>query len=146
MGYIESSLMDGEVISYKARLSWAVILWPVLLGVIFLGVFAKEAPVLLILPGIWLVFALINYFTSEFGITNKRLVLKTGVIRRKSHETLINKIERINVDQSIVGRLLDMARLLDPVLVGISPFPYITDPLTFVKTNSGANKCSLKHR
>jgi uncharacterized membrane protein YdbT with pleckstrin-like domain len=134
MGYIESSLMDGEVISYKARLSWAVILWPVLLGVIFLGVFAKEAPVLLILPGIWLVFALINYFTSEFGITNKRLVLKTGVIRRKSHETLINKIERINVHQSIVGRLLGYGTIVvSGTGGGISPFPYITDPLTFRK-------------
>lgn len=134
MGYIESTSMDGEVISYKTKLSWAVLLSPIILSFIFLVVFADEAPVLLVLPGIWLVIAIINYFKSEFGITNKRLVLKTGVIKRKSQETQINKIEGISVEQGIIGRLLGYGTIVvTGTGGGISRFANVSDPFTFRK-------------
>jgi len=132
MGYIESTSMDGEVISYKTRLSWVAILWPLLLSIIFL--IEPEIRILAILPGIWLVLALINYFKSEFGITNKRLVLKTGVVKRKSHETQINKIEGISVEQGIIGRMLGYGTIVvTGTGGGISRFACISDPLTFRK-------------
>lgn len=122
------------MISYKTRLSWAVILWPLLLTFIFLIVFAEEAPAVVILPGIWLVMAIINYFSSEFGITNKRLVLKTGVIKRRTHENQINRIERINVEQGILGRLLGYGTIVVSGSGGaISRFASVADPLTFRK-------------
>ncbi|MDF0591671.1 PH domain-containing protein [Candidatus Methanocrinis natronophilus] len=134
MGYLESSLMDGEVISYKTKLSWIVILWPLLLTFIFLIAFAEEVPGMVILPGIWLVIAIINYFKSEFGITNKRLVLKTGVIKRKSQEIQVNKIEGISVDQGIIGRLLGYGTVVATGTGGaINRYPSVADPLTFRK-------------
>lgn len=50
---------------------------------------------------------LITYLTSEFGITNKRVLIKHGFIKRISLETLLNKIEGITVQQGILGRILN---------------------------------------
>jgi uncharacterized membrane protein YdbT with pleckstrin-like domain len=49
---------------------------------------------------------LIENWTSEYAITNKRVIIKIGLISRKTLEMNLSKIESVNVDQSIFGRLL----------------------------------------
>ncbi|MGV8059048.1 MAG: PH domain-containing protein [Smithellaceae bacterium] len=49
---------------------------------------------------------IIRQKTSEFVITNKRIIMKTGLISRKTFEMNLQKIESVNVDQSFWGRLL----------------------------------------
>jgi uncharacterized membrane protein YdbT with pleckstrin-like domain len=49
---------------------------------------------------------LIDRWSDEFAITNKRVIVKTGLISRKTLEMNISKIESVNVDQSILGRIL----------------------------------------
>jgi len=44
--------------------------------------------------------------SSEFAITNKRVIIKVGLISRKTLEMNLSKIESVNVDQSILGRIL----------------------------------------
>jgi uncharacterized membrane protein YdbT with pleckstrin-like domain len=51
--------------------------------------------------------ALIIMFTTEFGVTNRRVIAKTGFIRRHTLEMLLPKIESVAVHQNILGRLLD---------------------------------------
>ena len=51
--------------------------------------------------------ALIIMFTTEFGVTNRRVIAKTGFIRRHTLEMLLPKIESVAVNQNILGRLLD---------------------------------------
>jgi len=78
--------------------------------------------------------AIINYSTSEFGITNKRLILKTGVIKKMTHETQTNKIERTNVEQGIFARLLGYGTIVvSGTGGGISRFDSVADPFTFRK-------------
>ena len=56
------------------------------------------------------VFALLppfsKYFLSQFVITNKRIVIRHGFIARQSYEMLLNKVESIQVDQSLADRLI----------------------------------------
>jgi uncharacterized membrane protein YdbT with pleckstrin-like domain len=49
---------------------------------------------------------LIRYVGTEFAVTNKRVLSKTGFIQRESDETLLSKVEAIAVDQGILGRML----------------------------------------
>jgi uncharacterized membrane protein YdbT with pleckstrin-like domain len=57
---------------------------------------------------IWLgLQALIVMFTTEFGVTNRRVIAKTGFIRRHTLEMLLPKIESVAVRQNILGRLLN---------------------------------------
>ena len=94
--------MEGEVVSYKTKLTWFVFFWPVVLSIVLLPLMAG---VNLIITVPWLIIALINYTSSEFGVTNKRLILKTGVIKRQTYETQVSKIERVNVEQGVLGRM-----------------------------------------
>ena len=49
--------------------------------------------------------AFIRRWTSEFAVTNKRVILKLGVLNTRSVELLLPKIEGITVTQSLPGRL-----------------------------------------
>ena len=49
---------------------------------------------------------LIDRWSSEFAITNKRVIIKIGLISRHTLEMNLSKVESINVDQSITGRIL----------------------------------------
>jgi uncharacterized membrane protein YdbT with pleckstrin-like domain len=48
----------------------------------------------------------IDKWQSEFVITNRRIIIKTGFISRKTFDMNLSKIESVNVDQSVVGRIL----------------------------------------
>jgi len=49
----------------------------------------------------------IDYFTTDFELTNKRLIARSGLIRRRELELLITQVESIDVDKPLLGRLLD---------------------------------------
>lgn len=116
MGYLDEHLLDGEQIVYRARLHWTIFATPiivVLLGAalaIVLGIYQPEYWYLgAALAGIGLLLAIgpaIRYTSSEFAVTNKRVLSKVGFIERESDETLLSKVEAIAVDQGIIGRLL----------------------------------------
>ncbi len=147
MSYIEKNLMVDERIIYRAKLHWIIfrwlIFWLIITSVVFAtGIYAGAETeniviitgVLLILSFIFSIRPVITYATSEFGITNKRVVVKMGFIRRSSLEVLLNKVEGIMVDQSILGRILDYGSIRVSGTGGtIEPIPYIGNPFEFRK-------------
>jgi uncharacterized membrane protein YdbT with pleckstrin-like domain len=111
--YIESNLLPDEKIIYRARLHW-IIFWKscalVILGGIFLLIQLIIGSVVILIGLCALLFRLIDYATSEFGVTNKRVIIKVGFLRRKTLELLLRHVEAISVDQSVMGRLLKLRR------------------------------------
>jgi len=74
----------------------------------------------------------IRYSTSEFGITNKRVLAKVGFIRRNSLEVLLSKVEGIQVNQGILGRILGFGSIVVSGTGGTKdPFHKISAPLEF---------------
>ncbi len=61
--------------------------------------------------GLMLLARYVLYRSSEFAVTNKRVLMKAGVLRRRSLEILLSKIEAIGVDQSLLGRFLNYGSL-----------------------------------
>jgi membrane protein YdbS with pleckstrin-like domain len=142
MSYLDDHLLAGEQIVYRARLHWIIFGTPI--AVILMGV-ALAIVLRLYQPEYWyagaalagLGFLLaippaIRYSSSEFAVTDKRVLAKHGFIQRDSIETLLSKIEAIEVDQGIMGRLLGYGS------VGITgtggtqeSFPLISHPLEF---------------
>jgi len=94
MGYVDDHLMPNERVVYRTTLHWIVFLGPALASLVLIG-----------LP--WLIAAWIKYRSSEFAVTDKRLIVKTGFIQRQTSEMLLQKVESISVDQSVMGRMLD---------------------------------------
>jgi len=110
MGFIDDNLMQGENIVYRTNIHWMIFIVPILLIVVSV-IFINNLPssfltyFVVILTLFLLLRAIITYAASEFGITNKRVLIKTGFIQRNSHELLLNKIEAIQVNQGILGRM-----------------------------------------
>jgi len=78
--------------------------------------------------------ALIMHQTSEYSITDKRIMMKTGWIQRRSIEIFLDKVEAIYVDQSVTGRIFDYGTI---IIVGTGgskdPFLFVPKPLMFRK-------------
>lgn len=87
------------------------------------------------LAGIGLLLAIgpaIRYITSEFAVTDKRVLGKVGFIERESDETLLSKIEAIAVDQGVLGRVLGFGTVTITGTGGTQEvFSGIAEPLEF---------------
>jgi uncharacterized membrane protein YdbT with pleckstrin-like domain len=78
--------------------------------------------------------AFVRRYTSEFGLSNKRVLIKTGFIKRVSYETLLSKIEGIGVEQGIFERIFDFGKIVITGTGGTREiFDDITRPLVFRK-------------
>jgi uncharacterized membrane protein YdbT with pleckstrin-like domain len=123
--YIDKALIKDERILYRGNISLWSLSFLLFLGVILLPV------------GIGLIFLLVAYIrykTTELAITNKRVIAKFGFISRRTVEININKVESIQVEQGIAGRIFDYGSLIisgagDPQ----APIPGISDPMRFRK-------------
>ncbi|MCX9156411.1 PH domain-containing protein [Niveibacterium sp. 24ML] len=122
--YIEGALTPGEAVIHVGRIS----LWSQA-GTIALGF------LLLPLFGIGLIFWIIAWIRSrstELAITNKRVIAKFGFISRRTIEINLGKIESIQVDQTVLGRMLNYGSL---VIAGAgeaqAPIPHISNPMRF---------------
>ena len=79
MGYIQANLLPDEQIVYKARLHW-VIFWKccalVFLGAIFLLIQPIVGVVVILIGVLGALWPIMAYSTSEFAVTNKRVISK----------------------------------------------------------------------
>jgi uncharacterized membrane protein YdbT with pleckstrin-like domain len=141
MSYIDKNLMSGESIICRGKLHWIIFLWPVIGFIIAMllisstdVLFRNLGVIVLIIAIIAGIASFIDYTTSEFGVTNKRVIVKVGFIRRNSLEVLLNKVEGIQVIQSIPGRILDFGSITVSGTGGTKdPFHKIDAPFEFRK-------------
>lgn len=138
MSYIDNNLTSGESVIYRTKLHWIIFAWPIIWLIVAVLLFegggdnATWGGLFLLLAILTGVASFINYSTSEFGITNKRLLIKTGFIRRNSLELLLFKVEGIQVNQGILGRILDFGSIVVTGTGGTKyPFHKISAPLDF---------------
>jgi uncharacterized membrane protein YdbT with pleckstrin-like domain len=137
--------MPGEEVVREARLSLIVYLPAALLlalsivqfvevyrgGVENRGAMAVPA-IFLALAAVACVPAFIRRTSTEFAVTNRRVVVKVGFLRRHSTEILLRQVEGITVDQGILGRMFGYGTL---VVEGTgsdrTPYKGIAAPLEF---------------
>jgi hypothetical protein len=123
VSYIDQSLIEGETVIHRGRVSWWSESW-----LLFLGVLTLVIGIGLVL----LVWAWIRVRSTEIAITNKRIIAKFGFIKRSTVEINLDKVEALRVEQGFWGRLLNFGTiLLSGVGSTIDPMPNIADPLVF---------------
>ena len=144
MGYADKNLLPGETVEYRAHLHPVIFLQPALfalvgLGFVLFGLLNPTLSAFWMLGLAFLVFAAglgvdraVRYVSSEFAITNKRVLIKVGFINRHTVEMLLTKVETIRVEQGILARLFNFGTI---VLTGTGgtnePFRLIAAPLEF---------------
>ena len=146
MGYVDDHLLPNETVVYTAHLHKLTYFLPVLGALALIGVgawaIANDMTVLAIVSFIAalapLVWAHINYTSSEFAVTDKRVIIKTGFVQRRTLETMLGKVEGIGVDQTLFGRLLDYGTITVTGTGGTKePFKNIAAPLEFRRQVQG---------
>jgi uncharacterized membrane protein YdbT with pleckstrin-like domain len=121
--YIDESLIAGEAVVHRARLTW----WSQA-GLIILGLVLLVVAIGLV----FLIMAWVNMRSTEVAITNKRIIAKFGFIRRSTVEIALDKVEAIRVEQGLWGRFLNYGTILvSGVGSTIDPIRNIADPLVF---------------
>ena len=141
MSYLDKNLLANESVLFRTRLHWKLFVAPVLFTVFVMGPFAvllatRGAPLWSPLPPalglVWLLAAHIRRQSSEFAVTNKRVVIKIGVFTTRSLELLPSKVEGVAVEQNLWGKLFGFG---DIVVTGSGgtkePFAGIQSPFEF---------------
>lgn len=141
MSYVSKTLLEGEEICYQARLHWWIYIMPLVL--IFVSsyflfgqfeVFIQCTGGVLLIIGLWnLLSRVLLALTSDFIVTNKRVILKTGLIRRSISDLQLNKAEGIIFDESLFGRLLGYGTILVTTGGITNTYPYVASPMLLRK-------------
>jgi uncharacterized membrane protein YdbT with pleckstrin-like domain len=141
MSYIENTLMDEEEMVHITRLHPIILLMPAAATSLLAGSFAivDSSPyaqivvAILLFGSLWrLSDRLIFFLSSEFGVTSKRVLGKTGFIRRTSLDIVLGKVEAIRLSQSILGRVLNYGDIEVTGTGGTEEvLRFIPDPLAF---------------
>ena len=99
MSFIEESLSSGEEIVGRFRLHWfsriPMAIW-IVLGLVTFGITWVVA-----------IYEFLRLRGIEQGVTNKRVIFKTGIISRKSEEMKLASIETVEIDQGVMGRMFN---------------------------------------
>jgi len=143
MGYVDNVLQPGERVLYVARISRvlylpAISLWVVAGALIFFVNNPPEIRVFVVIAAV-LIFALgalsflrawFHRVTTEIAVTDRRVIYKRGLVRRYTVEMHMDKVESVDVDQSVWGRLLNYGDVIvHGTGVGLEPLTMVDHPL-----------------
>ena len=138
MAYIDDNLLPGEEVVYQTKLH-PIIFAPAVL-VVFVGfviavAFSQTIGLIVGVIGVVMgTVALIRYDSSEFAVTNRRIIAKFGALGRNSLDVQLNRVEGIDVEQSALGRLFDYGTIGVRGVGGSEDlFPGIAAPLELRK-------------
>lgn len=141
MSYIEKTLLPDETVIYQARLHWFRYLQCWILAAVGATLITYDTyEVYVHLMGFALLCAApalmakawLDQATSEFVLTQSRVLIKSGFIRRRSLELMLAKVESVGVDQSILGRIFGYGTIIVSGTGGTRErFRDIADPLEF---------------
>src|SRR5215470_6342020 len=146
--YIDDILQPGEKVLYSTNAHWiffgpAILLW-IIAGVFLAlsGLAILAGPMMLVCWALAAVVGLLGLYktltawfgrwTTETDVTNLRVVHKTGFISRKTFEMSLDKVESVDVTQSIAGRIFDYGNVtIMGVGEGKETIKTIASPLAF---------------
>jgi uncharacterized membrane protein YdbT with pleckstrin-like domain len=155
LSYADKHLIAGETVQYETRLHWIVMLGHALvaavlafIGITFLiasrssskgvevaparGVMFWAALFCFALAAIFVFVGLVKRNATEMAVTNKRVIVKTGLADRRTIELLLQRIESIAVEEPALGRLLGYGTVIVRGTGGTPEvFPQIARPLEF---------------
>lgn len=130
--YVQNNLSANELIISETKLHWINFAWSI---IFVLFTISTELYGLLMISTAIAIAALIKIFNSEFAVTTKRVIIKVGLISRRTLEINLTKIESVNINQNFLGRLLNYGTI---VIIGTGGtkqiFHKIDKPIEFRKT------------
>jgi uncharacterized membrane protein YdbT with pleckstrin-like domain len=160
MGYVDRNLVPGETLLYRTRHHWLVLLGPIIGGSSLLvpgvallaeAIAVRDSaglvvgsstisPKVMAITGAILVVAAIITFAygvakrnaTEMAVTNRRVLIKTGMTSRRTLDLMLSRVESIGVEESAAGRMLGYGSVIVRGTGGTpEPFLMIAHPQEF---------------
>jgi uncharacterized membrane protein YdbT with pleckstrin-like domain len=148
MRYVRRVLQPGETIVYATKLHWLIYLQTILLLIACLIIAgaalltSDNQSITLALEIAAIIFAVlamatglrafIRRATTELAVTDHRVIYKSGLLSRHTIEMNRDKVESVDVDQSLLGRIFGYGTVIVRGTGGsLEPMRNIGDPLTF---------------
>lgn len=144
MKYIDRVLGPTEEVVYETGLHWIVLAAP-LIALAISGFAASETNpndvgktpvaglvffVMGIIGLISIIRALIDWTTTEIAVTTRRVVFKRGLIGRDTIEINFNRIEGLDVRQTVLGRILNFGTVIvRGTGIGAQPMRDVSAPI-----------------
>lgn len=155
MSYVTRNLVAGESLVYETGVHWSVLFWPVVIATVIgagaIVCFLKKdsdflyaGAALLVVALAVIVAATVKRNATEIAVTNRRVIIKTGLARRRSLEIMLPKVESVAITESLMGRVLGYGTVVIHGTGGTpEPFEKIAHPSEFrnhVKEQADASK------
>lgn len=160
MGYADNNLVPGETLIYKTRHHWAVLLGPALVAVLLfaagvsllVGLYAEKngkggqgannsaategmtaaGAILLVAAIATFAYGLAKRNATEMAVTNRRVLIKTGMASRRTLDLMLSRVESIGVEETFLGRMLGYGSVIVRGTGGTpEPFVMIAHPQEF---------------
>ena len=119
MSYVQRVLQPGEQVRQTSSIHW-IVYWPgVAVGLLAMvayvlsetqrltGFWKYTAYALALVAVVLLIRQWFQWWVTEIAVTDRRVIYKKGLIRRQTNEMNMDKVESVQIDQSILGRMLD---------------------------------------
>lgn len=160
MGYADNNLVPGEILIYETRHHWAVLLGPALVAVLLfaagvsllVGLYAEKngkagqgannsaategmtaaGAILLVAAIATFAYGLAKRNATEMAVTNRRVLIKTGMASRRTLDLMLSRVESIGVEETFLGRMLGYGSVIVRGTGGTpEPFVMIAHPQEF---------------
>ena len=160
MGYVDRNLVPGETLLYRTRHHWLVLMGPFFGGLLLLvpgialmveaiatrdsaGLVVGSAtisPKVMVVSGVVLAAAAVIVFSygvakrnaTEMAVTNRRVLIKTGMTSRRTLDLMLSRVESIGVEETAAGRMLGYGSVVVRGTGGTpEPFLMIAHPQEF---------------
>lgn len=135
MSYIDKHFINNETVISRKTLNWTEYFKSItflILGFLFLFFNNGFGTFIIILALVSVVKSYLKINSSEFVLTDKRVIIKTGIFKTKSWEILLNKIEGIYIEQGIIEKIVNSGSIIiKGIGASASPFLNIDKPYEF---------------
>jgi uncharacterized membrane protein YdbT with pleckstrin-like domain len=143
MSYVEKNLIPGETLIYRTGVHWSVLCGPLVVAILAIaaGIFCyfqsfvgkvEVGTLLIAAAAVFALYAVMKRNSTEIAVTNRRVIIKTGMAARRSLEIMLPKVESVGVNESMWGRLLGYGTVVIHGTGGTpEPFHKIAHPSKF---------------
>ncbi len=140
MSYLDRNLLPDEQILFRTKKHMIIFFVPVLVLIfsIFATYYMIENTILqYVVWTPWVVCGLLwgvvglNYMTSEFAVTNKRIMMREGFFTRHANEMRVASISQVNVDQNLIGQMIDFGTVSINAFGAFDSYTLISHPGKF---------------
>lgn len=144
MSYVKNSLVSGEAVLYCGRIHWIAWVW----AMIWISAFFWVDSAWAWIPGLIGIYLLIQIWSTEMTVTDRRIVYKRGFIARNAEELSLHQSEEINLRQGVLGRIIQYGQVVVKGTGGsdITLHPLLSNPMRFKRELEKARVCAERSK